>query len=68
VGFWVDAPGRDRVGLGPLASYEPGITAGVTVSAGQPLGRATGSTAVSWQRDGVAVGIQPMLAATRPSD
>ena len=68
VGFWVDAPGRDRVGLGPLASYEPGISQGVRVVAGQPLGRATGSTTIAWQRDGVAVGIQPMLAATRPSD
>lgn len=68
VGFWVVAPGRDRVGLGPLMSYEPGIAAGVPVVAGQPLGRATGSTTIAWQRDGVVVGIQPMLAATRPSD
>jgi len=68
VGFWVDGPGRDRVGMSPLASYEPGIAEGATVVAGQPLGRATGSTGVTWQRDGVAVAIQPMLAATRPSD
>ncbi|MGA0067932.1 MAG: hypothetical protein ACO3PB_00515 [Miltoncostaeaceae bacterium] len=67
VGFWVDAPGRDRVGLGPLASYDPGIVEGVKVTAGQPLGRSTGSTAILWQRDGVPVAIQPMLAATRPS-
>ena len=67
IGFWVQGPGRDVIGMSPLASYEPGISAGVAVTAGQPIGHATGATTVAWRRDGVDVTIAPMLDATRPS-
>lgn len=67
IGFWVQGPDRDVIGMSPLASYEPGINEGVAVTAGQPIGRATGATTVTWRRDGVDVAIAPMLDATRPS-
>lgn len=65
IGSWIVAPGGDRVGLGPLASYEPGIEEGVVVTPGQPLGNGTGTLAVAWRRGGVDMGAYPMLAATR---
>lgn len=66
IAFWIMATGGDRVGLGALASYEPGIEEGSSVVPGQPLGHGTGVLAVAWTRGGVAVGAYPMLAATRP--
>ena len=68
IGFWVVGAGGDRVGMSPLASYEPGMREGAAVVAGQQIGRSTGSTAVSWRRGGTDMGIHAMLAATRPSD
>jgi len=67
IGFWVQGADRDVIGMSPLASYEPGINEGVAVTAGQPIGRATGATMVTWRRDGVDVAVAPMLDATRPS-
>ncbi len=68
IGFWVAGPSGDRVGIGALASYEDGMREGASVVAGQLIGRANGVTAVSWRRDGAAVAMHPLLAATRPSD
>lgn len=68
IGFWVVGTGGDRVGLSPLASYEPGLREGAQVQLGQQIGRSTGSTTVSWRRGDAAMGIHAMLAATRPSD
>lgn len=68
IGFWVEGPRGDRIGLSPLAAYEDGIREGTSVEAGRPLGRSTGFTAVSWRRGGSSIAIHPMLAATRPSD
>lgn len=68
IGFWVVAPGGDRVGLGPLAAYEDGIREGVAVSTGQLLGRSNGAVTVSWKRRDAVMPVHAMLAATRPSD
>jgi hypothetical protein len=66
VAFWVEAPGGDRLGYGPLAAYAPGIAAGVRVTAGQPLGTSAGSLRVAWERDGARLDPFPILEATRP--
>jgi hypothetical protein len=68
IGFWVVGPEGDRVGLGPLASYQPDMREGSQVVAGQQIGRSTGGVTVSWRRGDAAMDIHAMLAATRPSD
>lgn len=68
VGFWVVAGDGNRMGLGPLASYEDGIREGSRVLAGQALGRSTGVVTVSWRRGTQPLAVDDLLAATRPSD
>jgi hypothetical protein len=67
VAFWIEVPGGDRLGYGPLAGYAGGIAAGAAVTAGQPLGTSAGTLRIAWERDGVRVDPYPLLAATRPS-
>jgi hypothetical protein len=66
--FWIARPDGDRVGYSGLASYAPGIAAGVAVRAGQPLGTGTGSLLIAWIRHGLRVNPYGLLRATRPSD
>jgi hypothetical protein len=68
VAFWIDLGPRERLGYSGLASYLPGIAAGVPVRAGQPLGTSTGSLMLSWVRHGLRVNPFHLLRATRPSD
>jgi hypothetical protein len=68
IGFWLDAGEGRRVGYGPLASYVEGIGDGTVVSAAQPLGRSAATVQIAWERDDLRINIQPLLAATRPSD
>jgi hypothetical protein len=66
VAFWVETPGGDLLGYGPLASYAPGIADGAAVTAGQRLGASPGALQVAWERDGVRIDPYPLLEATRP--
>lgn len=68
IGFWVVGTDGNRIGLSPLASYDEGIREGSQVVAGQPLGRATGATTVSWRRGTTPVALHDVLSATRPPD
>ena len=68
IGSWIIGMAGNRVGLGALASYEPGIAEGVTVTAGQVIGRSNGVLPIAWRVRGADVSIFPMLDATRPSD
>jgi hypothetical protein len=68
VGFWIEAADGDRVGLGALAAYAPGIGSGVEVRAGQALGATGARLVVAWTRDGHPINPFPLLAATRPPD
>lgn len=68
IGSWIIGAKGSRIGIGALASYEPGIADGVRVVAGQALGRSNGSLPVAWRLRGADADIGPMLEATRPSD
>lgn len=68
IAFWVVRDDGDRIGYGPLASYAPGVAHGAEVPRGAPLGRAAGTLAVAWTRQGTAINPYPLLAATRPPD
>lgn len=68
IGFWVTAADGNRMGLSPLAWYDAGIREGSQVAAGQPLGRSTGATTVTWRRGAQPVPVHDLLAATRPTD
>lgn len=64
--FWVVTATGERIGYGPLASYEPGIAAGVAVTAGQPLGRTTGAMSFRMVTASADRDPFPLLSATRP--
>ena len=68
IGSWIIGTHGNRVGLGALASYEPDVAEGVTVTPGQAMGRSNGSLPVAWRAKGENISLFPMLAATRPSD
>lgn len=68
IGSWIVGARGSRIGIGALASYEPGIAEGVRVTAGQALGRSNGALPVAWRMRGTDVGLAPLLEATRPSD
>jgi hypothetical protein len=68
IGSWIIGASGNRIGIGALAAYEPGIAEGVRVTAGQVIGRSNGSLPVAWRVRGSSVSIFPMLDATRPSD
>jgi hypothetical protein len=66
VAFWIEGPGEDRVGYGPLAAYSAGIAEGVEVAPGRPLGATAGRLRIAWERGGERVNPFPLLAITRP--
>lgn len=66
IAFWIETPGGDRLGYGPLASYADGIGDGASVAAGQPLGRVAGWVRIAWERAGQLINPYPLLEATRP--
>ena len=68
IGSWIIGAKGNRIGLGALAAYEPGIAEGTVVTAGQVIGRSNGSLPIAWRAHGTDVSIFPMLDATRPSD
>jgi hypothetical protein len=67
IGFWIETGDGDRVGYGPLPAYAPGISQGVAVTPGRPLGVGSGGLRFAWERDGARVNPHPLLEATRPS-
>ncbi|HMO01064.1 MAG TPA: hypothetical protein PKD59_16755 [Miltoncostaeaceae bacterium] len=67
IAFWLDTPGGDRIGYGPLISYADGIGEGSAVTAGARLGDAPASLRIAWERGGVRIDPFPLLQATRPS-
>jgi len=67
IAFWIETPGGDRLGYGPPAAYQPGVTEGVTVAAGQHLGTSAGPLRVAWVRAGEGIDPFPLLHATRPA-
>jgi hypothetical protein len=68
VAFWIDRGDGDRLGYGPLASYQPGIGPNLAVRAGQVLGIGSGVLDLVWERRGARINPFPLLRATRPSD
>lgn len=66
IAFWIETPGGDRLGYGPLASYAPGIGDGAAVTPGAHLGGTAGWLRVTWERAGAPLNPYPLLAATRP--
>jgi len=66
VAFWIDRGNGDRLGYGPLASYEPGIGPGVDVEAGEPIGIGPGVLDIVWERRGARINPYPLLRATMP--
>jgi hypothetical protein len=68
IAFWIATPSSGRIGYGPLASYNPGIVAGATVTIGEPLGLSGGALAIALERGPVAINPWPLLTAVRPSN
>ncbi len=66
IAFWIETPAGDRLGYGPLASYDEGIGEGAVVAPGSPLGAVAGWVRIAWERGGTAINPYPLLAATRP--
>jgi hypothetical protein len=66
IAFWIETPGGDRLGYGPLAAYEPGVAEGAAVAPGAHLGTGAGAVRVAWERGGVRIDPFGMLEATRP--
>lgn len=66
IAFWITTAGGDRLGYGPLSSYEPGVGEGAAVAPGTHLGATAGWLRVAWERAGVRVNPFPLLRATRP--
>ena len=64
VAFWIDRGNGDRLGYGPLASYESGIGPGVHVEAGEPIGIGPGIVDIMWERRGARINPYPLLRAT----
>lgn len=68
IAFWIDSAGGNRIGYGPLSSYDAGIVPGATVHVGEPLGTSAGTLPVAWQRGSTAINPWPLLTAVRPSN
>jgi hypothetical protein len=66
IAFWIETPGGDRLGYGPLATYSEGVGEGTVVAVGRPLGSVAGWVRIAWERVGRRINPFPLLAATRP--
>ncbi len=66
IAFWIETPGGDRLGYGPLAAYQPGVGEGTAVGPGAHLGSTAGWLRVTWERGGARINPFPLLQATRP--